>query len=153
MVIYDLICSENHEFEGWFKSAEDFKEQQGNGLLECPYCGCLEVNKKLAAPKVGKKSNATSSAASQAMTVGAGTSPEKFAELQAMLGKVHDFVEQNFEDVGDQFAEEAISIHRGESDKENIRGTATAEQVKELADEGVATLPLPPKPIDKEKLN
>lgn len=156
MVIYDLACELGHEFEGWFKDAEDLVSQQTSGLLCCPVCESSQVIKKLAAPKLGKKSNAGKSrapAVQNAVVSSGSTSLEAYSKLQKMLGEVHTFIESNFEDVGNRFTEEAISIHKGEKDPTNIRGTASAEQIKELAEEGVSALPLPAKPVDKTKLN
>lgn len=156
MVIYDLTCDSGHQFEGWFKDAEDLVSQQASGILCCPICDSSQVNKKLTAPKLCKKSNATSkvpAAPQNAMVTSGSSSPKDYAKLQKMLGEVHTFIESNFEDVGNRFTEEAISIHKGEKDATNIRGTASAEQIKELAEEGVSALPLPPKPVDKGKLN
>lgn len=150
MVIYDLICDASHTFEGWFKGAEDFDTQLASGLLSCPFCRSELVTKKLAAPKLSRKSNSVS--AGQEVAIGNG-SPQAYAQLQEMLGQVHKFVDGNFQDVGNKFAQEALSIHRGEKDKENIRGTATSDEIKELAEEGVSAVPLPPKPVDKKKLN
>lgn len=191
MVIYDLICDAGHQFEGWFKSANDLAEQQSSRLLSCPMCDSTKVRKKLTAAKLTRKSNATeviagtgagaegasidrltnkaltsvSTKAAGAATSRAGASSGSktgsiaskdaaaYRKFQKMLSEVHDFVESNFEDVGNRFAEEAISIHRGDKEPANIRGTATAEQLDELAEEGVAAIPLPAKPVDKKKLN
>lgn len=178
MVIYDLICEFDHTFEGWFDNADDFVAQQDSGLLTCPYCNSSTVTKQAAAPHVGKKSNSTNtntnvspdaagnnklahlskenvSESSRNVAIGGGATanPQAFAKLQKMLGKVHDYIDNNFTDVGNRFTEEAISIHNGEKEPENIRGTASKEQLKELADEGVQALPVPNKPIDKDKLN
>jgi hypothetical protein len=156
MVIYDLICDSNHEFEGWFKNADDLVSQRESGLLTCPYCDSGEVIKKLAAPKISKKSNATNNRGNQEVAIGGigdTQSPEKFQHLQKMLGEVHNFIDKNFEDVGNRFADEAISIHQGEKEATNIRGTASAEQIKEMAEQGVEAVPLPPKPIDRKKIN
>lgn len=157
MVIYDLICDSGHQFEGWFKNADDLRSQQTTGLLTCPFCDSVKVDKKITAAKVGKKSNSMPSvdvSSTQSMIAGGGdSSPKAYAKLQRMLKEVHAFVENNFEDVGNRFADEAISIHKGDKDPANIRGTATAEQLKELAEEGISAVPLPPKPTDKKKLN
>lgn len=164
MVIYDLVCDGGHYFEGWFKNAEDLDQQKSTGLLVCPYCESSEISKKIAMPKVGRKSNTTSSQPVESvpaeslnvgsqMALGDAKSPEAYTHLQKMLGKVHDYIDQNFEDVGNRFADEALSIHRGEKEASNIKGTASKEDLKELADEGVTALPLPPKPDNKNKLN
>ena len=57
MVIYDLVCQSGHEFEGWFKNADEFSSQQEAKILTCPFCGTGAVTKKLTAPKISKKSN------------------------------------------------------------------------------------------------
>ena len=44
-------------------------------------------------------------------------------------------------------------MHKGDVEPKNIKGTATSEQMEELAEEGVAAAVLPPKPIDKKKIN
>lgn len=157
MIIYDLICDFNHNFEGWFKNAEDMQTQQASGLLTCPICDSANVHKKPAAPKLGKKSNSMSaqqvSNINHDVAIGSDQSPEKFAKLQRMLVQVNEYIEQNFQDVGNRFCEEAIGIHRGEKEATNIRGTASKEQLKEMAEEGVEAIPLPPKPIDRKKIN
>ena len=168
MVIYDLVCDSFHEFEGWFKNPQDMKMQKEDGLLACPICESLQISKRVTGCKVGKKSNsyslasvtaatrqemAFSSNASKSGGMAESDSPEKFAQLQKMLGEVHRYIKNNFKDVGNRFAEEAISIHRGEKEAENICGTASPDQIKEMAVEGVEAVALPPKPIDKEKIN
>ena len=156
MIIYDLICDAHHEFEGWFKNSEDMDAQHADGLLTCPMCNSEHISKKPAAVKIGKKTFTPARAPgtrSQQVAVGGGESAEKFARLQEMLVRVHDYIDRNFEDVGNRFAEEAISIHRGEKDPSNIRGTATGDQLKEMAEQGVEAIPLPVKPIDRKKIN
>ncbi len=165
MVIYDLQCEHQHEFEGWFKNTEDLKHQQAMGLLVCPVCGAGNVKKKVTAAKLGRKSNSMitkpprDSVPQQVATGGTDKSGSadknlpSYPQLQKMLGQVHKFVESNFTDVGNKFANEALKIHRGEKEPENIRGTASRSEMKTLADEGVSAVPLPPKPVDKDKLN
>ena len=176
MVIYDLVCASGHSFEGWFRNADDLVSQQEKKLLTCPFCGTESITKKLTAAKVTRKSNSSqepqqglqqelqsvatnvgvdtnSSAVSDDFVNSDNMSKESYAKLQTMLNKVHDFVDQNFVDVGNSFAEEALSIHKGEKEAVNIRGTASKSELKELADEGVNTLGLPAKPVAKKDLN
>ena len=155
MVIYDLICESGHEFEGWFKNPAELVSQQESKMLTCPFCGIEAVTKKVTASKVTKKSNAVSNKIPESVATSAGNKgfTKEYAQLQAMLGKVHDYVDENFIDVGNHFADEALSIHRGEKEDTNICGTANSTQLKKLADEGVAALPLPPKPVSKKDLN
>lgn len=170
MVIFDLRCEFLHEFEGWFKNSEELLVQQQSGLLTCPFCDSSNVTKKVTASKVGRKSNAISSTATDSQRLERATdaipsslksnelvtgeaSAQKFAELQNMLAKVHDYVDANFQDVGNRFADEAISMHHGDKEVENIKGTVNRAQMEQLVEEGVQALPLPPKPIDKKKIN
>lgn len=52
-------------------------------------------------------------------------------------------------DVGERFAEEARRIHFGETEEKKIYGSAKAEDVKSLLDDGVPVLPLPDLPEDQ----
>ena len=52
MKVLDLHCAEDHVFEGWFASEEDFLAQQQRGLVSCPMCGDSAVTKMLSAPRL-----------------------------------------------------------------------------------------------------
>ena len=54
-------------------------------------------------------------------------------------------VEDNADYVGDQFAEEARRIHYGETEERLIYGETTVEEAVSLHEEGIETLPLPPR--------
>ncbi len=53
------------------------------------------------------------------------------------------------ENVGERFPEEARRIHYDEAPARTIRGTATADETRELLDEGIAVLPAPVPPEDE----
>lgn len=52
MKVLDLQCSQEHQFEGWFGSEEDFQSQLAKGMLECPMCGAHNIVKRLSAPRL-----------------------------------------------------------------------------------------------------
>ena len=52
MISYSLICSQEHEFEAWFKSSGDYDKQLNSGFLACPICGDVRIRKALMAPAV-----------------------------------------------------------------------------------------------------
>ena len=133
MVIYNLVCRKNHCFEGWFPSFEDYQKQAEKKLLSCPTCGSKKVEKvpHACAVHVKKREPALSP-----------------AEFKEMLIRVHHYVNENFENVGPRFAEEARQIHNGKADERPIHGTATAEETKELAAEGVPVVALPKPELD-----
>ena len=55
MISFNLICAEDHEFEGWFQNSADFDKQAKKNLIECPVCGDAHVEKSLMAPSLGTK--------------------------------------------------------------------------------------------------
>jgi hypothetical protein len=57
MIRYSLICDKDHEFDGWFGSSDDFDTQAKRGLVECPMCGSVKVQKALMTPGVPARSN------------------------------------------------------------------------------------------------
>ncbi|MNN94151.1 hypothetical protein D3C81_2127280 [compost metagenome] len=67
------------------------------------------------------------------------------ADLQAMqqawLAASRHIVE-NTEDVGSSFAGLARQMHEGEVEGRAIRGTATADERRSLADDGIEVVPL-----------
>ncbi len=146
MIIYDLACDVDHLFEGWFKHADDFKAQQDKHLIACPVCASSKVTRRLSANRVVTSSTSSKSVATM-------SEQQKFELAKQWATKVHETVEKHTDDVGNKFAEEARKIHYGESEERGIRGTATVDDAKQLNDEGIKAYPLPPKPIEKEKLN
>jgi hypothetical protein len=143
MIKYALACEHAHEFEGWFSASADFDDQQARGLLACPVCTSKAVRKQVMAPAVrGTKAQ---------------TQPEPTPQMRQMMmqamGEMRRHVEENFDYVGDQFADEARAIHEGRSEERGIYGEASAKQVRELAQDGVPVAPLPPKPPEKREIN
>ena len=51
MKVLDLQCGQQHSFEGWFGSEDDFQSQLMRGLVQCPLCGNAEITKKLSATR------------------------------------------------------------------------------------------------------
>jgi len=144
MIKYSLICHEDHEFEAWFSSGDDFDAQKKRGLLECPVCGSHKISKALMAPRVSGAKKPDDQPLSMATTKN--TIPaemvEKFREL-----KKH--IETNSENVGDKFPDEARKIHYGEAETRSIYGKASVKEAIDLAEEGVGVVPLPELPEEK----
>ena len=64
-------------------------------------------------------------------------------QVRAMLQRLRSEVEKNCEHVGARFAEEARSIHRGETPARGIYGESTPEQAEALAEEGIEVARIP----------
>jgi hypothetical protein len=60
-----------------------------------------------------------------------------------MFMKMARALVENTEDVGERFAEEARKIHYREAPERGIRGVASADEARELADEGIEVLAFP----------
>lgn len=132
MIIYDLKCRDGHKFEGWFKDRGAFEEQAAKQIIACPVCGNTET--ALIPSSVAIMGRDSRSAA---VNPEAGPSPQK------ILREFHEFVQKNFDDVGDKFAEVALRIHHGEEDKRSIRGTTTGNEEETLREEGVQFIKIP----------
>jgi hypothetical protein len=127
MKVLDLNCHNQHQFEGWFASEDDFQGQLSRGLVECPVCASHQINKRLSAPRLNLA------------TVRGETEPPKPEAI--WLETVRKVIETS-EDVGENFADEARKIHYGEAKERQIRGQASAEETQELLEEGIPVLPL-----------
>ena len=69
------------------------------------------------------------------------------------LGKqIVEYVENNFDNVGADFAEEALKMHYGVAEPRNIRGVSTPKEEETLKDQGINffKFPVPVKPSDSE---
>jgi hypothetical protein len=64
------------------------------------------------------------------------------------LREIVSTIRANSEDVGERFPEEARKIHYGEAEQRGLIGRASAEDVRDLLEEGVDVAPLPILPDD-----
>ena len=154
--VFDLQCEHGHVFEGWFGSHADYDSQHERGLITCPLCGNSTIVKKLSAPRLNVSGLRTSSSAQHEPN--AVTDPGRAethsaipAAVQAELIKQFRHMVKQTENVGEQFADEARRIHHGDAPERAIRGIATAEEQRSLADEGIAVAPIPAM-LDDERL-
>jgi len=141
MIVFDLACPRGHIFEGWFDSNESFEEQNINGLVRCPVCDDSDIRKVLS-PIAVRKSQASVLPGQEAI------------DYQRLAKEVVEYIKTNSEDVGAQFATEALKIHYGVAEKRSIRGSATADEEKTLKQEGVDFVKVPfPVSDDENKTN
>lgn len=139
MKVLDLQCSQQHRFEGWFASEDEFQRQLQSELLECPLCGTTRVSKCLSAPRLNLSSARTASPDPSESVVAPASEPGVHAQWIRSLRQLV----ANTEDVGEKFPEEARRIHYGEAKDRSIRGQASAAETRELLEEGITILPLP----------
>ena len=70
-------------------------------------------------------------------------------EMLEAIRQYRAHIEENAENVGDKFADEARKIHYEEEPSRSIYGNATPDEVEELIEEGVEIAPIPGLPEDK----
>jgi hypothetical protein len=145
MIRYDLTCDKGHDFDGWFSDSAAFETQAKRGFVECTVCGSAKVKKQLMAPNIGAKSNKK---ADVPQKLAAGPVDPRTLAMMQLMREMRAHVEQNSENVGDKFAEEARKIHYGEKEERGIYGQATRDEAVSLIEEGIEVHPLPVLPED-----
>ena len=136
MIKYDLKCDLSHPFEGWFSSSLDYEKQAMNGLLTCPICGNDRVERAIVAPSIKRYSIKTDLNKKNISYLAE-------SEFNTKLRTFNKEIEKQTIDVGENFAEEARLIYKGEKQTKAIRGTATKKEEKKLKEAGVPYIKLP----------
>ena len=134
MIVFDLQCTNGHSFEGWFEDSLAYEDQKEKDLILCPICNDKSVSKIPSTFAIKSSS-------------GINTRPSlPLEEIEKIGSKIADFMDKNFDNVGCDFAKEALKIHYGASEPRNIRGSSTPEEEKTLKEEGIEFFKLPSPP-------
>ena len=136
MKVFNLRCGQQHAYEGWFASEDDFVSQQERGMVACPLCGDSESV---------RMPNATRLKVSRHAAPAEQPSRSETTEMtmQSQWLRAMRQVLNSTEDVGERFPEEARRIHYGEVEERGIRGKTTREDADALRDEGIEIVALP----------
>lgn len=140
MIRYDLICSNNHKFESWFKDSKSFKEQANSHDILCPTCNDSHINKALMAPSIPKKINIKKDDV---------LLDNKTQSINNTIKTIRSKIKENSEYVGKEFPEVARKIHYNEEDSRSIYGEASLDDVNDLKDEGIDVIQIPDAPDEK----
>jgi hypothetical protein len=176
MIRYALNCDQGHAFESWFANSAAYDKQAKRGLVACPVCGSAKVEKAIMAPNLAPKLAAKlgqGATGDQLPTAGPSMPPPPSTpplqpapppsppktpvammsaaerELRHKLKELRDHITKNAHYVGPRFPEEARKIHYGEAEHRSIYGEASADEAKQLHEEGIEFHPLPILPDDK----
>lgn len=135
MIAFDLQCTNGHSFEGWFQDLHSFEEQEKRALIACPVCNDTKVY-RIPSTFAIKSSKPVKEFAKQR------------TELEDVGRRIVHFLEKNFDDVGSDFAKEALKMHYGVTEPRNIKGSSTEQEEETLKEEGVQffKIPLPANP-------
>ena len=135
MIKYKLKCENcKKSFDSWFSSSSEFEKLKKKNFLNCHFCNSKNIAKTLMAPniislkkkgdiKIKHKSN---------------------YEIKKKIMEFQKFIKNNFENVGDDFAYKARSLHYANKKRsKGIYGSATKKQIIELQEEGIETQVFP----------
>ena len=117
MIKYSLECNQSHTFDAWFSDSLN--------------CSSMKIKKSIMAPSIPSKNYKSN------------LLNEKKDKVEVILSKARKHVEDNFDYVGDKFADEARSMHYGEKEEREIYGETTIEDAVDLIEEGVNVKPMP----------
>ena len=145
MIRYALICDNDHEFESWFKDSAGFDALNSKKLIECPACTSTRISKQIMSPKVQRTDlvPAEQEWSAPAPDTAALLSPEDL-DMRRKLAEIRQRMTEDSEDVGSRFAEEARQMHFGDIEQRSIHGRASLEEARDLIEDGVGILPIPP---------
>ena len=135
MILYNLKCTNGHNFNSWFASAETFDKLSRLGQLSCEVCGCSEIKKDLMSPRLQSKSKNTKFKKNILV--------KPHSEAEKILKDFKEKIEKNSENVGRNFAKIAREIHEGDAPERSIIGEATPKETLELIEDEIPVTPLP----------
>ena len=132
MIKYNLKCDNNHEFESWFADSNEFEKLKNKKLLECIYCSSKKIKKSIMSPRLSGINNDNNEESNKLLK----------SEKQRLI-RLRKYIENNFENVGENFSKKVREIYYDKDSKKTIYGTTTPEEREELSAEGIDLLSIP----------
>ena len=127
MIKYRLKCNSCFKsYDSWYSSSFEYEKLRKKEYLTCHFCNSKDIGKTIMAPNLlslnfkdenGIKNN---------------------KEVKKKILEFQNFIKNNFENVGDDFAYKARTSHYNSRKKtKGIFGIATKEQIADLNEEGI----------------
>jgi len=135
MIKYQLICKEcKLTFDSWFASSKEFEKLKKKNFLSCHNCNSIDIEKSLMKPNVLNKRKSISEIPLRNNNL----------RIKKTIKEYQNFIKNNFDYVGSNFAYEARSIHYDKKKrKKGIFGKPSKNDVMELKEEGIETQSIP----------
>ena len=135
MIKYNLVCKNcKKSFDSWFASSEEYEKLKKSKYIDCLNCNSLNVEKNLMSPNVVNSRK-------EKLKIKERT---KYLTIKNKIKEYQQFIKNNFEYDGENFAYKARSLHyEKKNKKKNIYGVATSKEIKELKEEGINTEMIP----------
>ncbi|OIQ94788.1 hypothetical protein GALL_232440 [mine drainage metagenome] len=143
MIKFRLICAQDHDFEGWFRDGATYDAQSAAAEICCPVCGDTAVRKAPMAPNVIGSRRAEEPPPAGESGAAGGAAAAMPSDLHEALLRLRRHIEDNADNVGERFPEEARRIHSGEAEDRPIYGQASTEEADSLRDEGIDVVTVP----------
>ena len=113
MIKYNLTCKCKKTFESWFLTSQEYDFLKKKNLIKCIYCNSTSVKKSIMSPSLANTSKKI-------------IKKNKFQKnIKKQLVEIRKYIEKNCKNVGDNFSQEARSIHYDKKNSEGIYGKAT----------------------------
>ena len=135
MIKYNLKCQNEHEFESWFSSSDEFEKLNKKKLLECIYCSSKKIKKSIMAPMVSGTKNKKDDQTE--------INIDGLNDKKNILLHLRKYIEQNFDYVGKDFSKKVREVYYDKKSHKAIYGTATPQEQEELSEEGIDLLSIP----------
>ena len=133
MIKYNLKCNNNHNFDSWFSTSQDYEKLKKKKLLSCPECNSPKIQKSIMSRNLSYNKSKEKDK----------KNAKFYKELKTKIKSLQKYIEKNCDNVGENFAHEARKIHYDDKKSRGIYGTASSEQMKELAEEGIEVSSIP----------
>ena len=102
-------------------------------LINCNSCESLKIDKSIMSPRISSNNSDVKEKVLK-----------KSNEVKSKIREFQSYIKKNFQNVGNDFTFEARSIHYGnKKSKKGIYGTASAQDIKDLKEEGIETSVVP----------
>ncbi len=142
------FCSQEQEFDGWFRNIDAYEKQKDQGLINCPICGSHKVVKSLTTPSFKRNKNLyphdENDKDSLALKVNKNISAkEQFKNIPTILRTIKKEIQKNSTFVGNDFVSKVRSMKEGKIKEESIYGHGTNKEIQELQDEGIDVIGIP----------
>ena len=127
MIKYRLKCNSCFKsYDSWYSSSFEYEKLRKKEYLTCHFCNSKDIGKTIMAPNL------------LSLNFKDENDIKNNKEIKKKILEFQNFIKDNFENVGDDFAYKARSLHYNSRKKtKGIFGNATKEQIADLNEEGI----------------
>ena len=127
MIKYRLKCNSCFKsYDSWYSSSFEYEKLRKKEYLNCHFCNSKDIGKTIMAPNL------------LSLNFKDENDIKNNKKTKKKILEFQNFIKNNFENVGDDFAYKARESHYNSRKKtKGIFGNATKEQIADLNEEGI----------------